>query len=85
MVEAHLRLQDIDRVHNGQSADIRFTAFSQRTTMLVHGKVFYVSADYLGDLLGALSLVSHVGEVAHFVALAFVDTIRTWHIEPVVI
>jgi HlyD family secretion protein len=49
VLEARLRPEDIDRVHQGQAADIRFTAFAHRTTPLVHGTVSYVSADRLVD------------------------------------
>jgi HlyD family secretion protein len=49
VLEARLRPEDIDRVRRGQAAEIRFTAFSSRSTKLVHGKVSYVSADRLVD------------------------------------
>jgi epimerase transport system membrane fusion protein len=49
IVEAQLRTEDIERVHLGQGAEIRFGAFSHRTTQLVQGKVAYVSADRLVD------------------------------------
>lgn len=49
VIEAQLRTEDIDRVQRGQAAEIRFTAFKYRTTQLVTGKVFYVSADRLID------------------------------------
>ena len=49
VVEAHLRTEDIDRVAQGQAAEIRFTAFKSRSTQLVTGKVVYVSADRLVD------------------------------------
>ena len=49
LTEARIRTEDINRVHKGQEADIRFTAFNARTTQLVHGKVVYVSADRLVD------------------------------------
>lgn len=45
IVEAQLRTEDIDRVHKGQDADLRFTAFKYRTTDVVKGKVTYVGAD----------------------------------------
>jgi HlyD family type I secretion membrane fusion protein len=45
VVEAHIRTEDVSRVQQGQSAEIRFTAFKYRTTRLVQGKVFYVGAD----------------------------------------
>lgn len=49
MVEAHIRTEDVSRLHLGQTAEIRFTAFKYRTTRLVEGKVFYVSPDRLVD------------------------------------
>jgi epimerase transport system membrane fusion protein len=49
VVEAHIRTEDVSRVHQGQPAEIRFTAFKYRTTQLVEGKVFYVSPDRVVD------------------------------------
>ena len=49
VVEARVRTEDIRRVHQGQAADIRFTAFEGRTTRLVTGKVVYVAGDRLVD------------------------------------
>lgn len=49
VIEARVRTEDIDRVHPGQAADIRFTAFAARTTQLVSGKVLYVSGDRIVD------------------------------------
>ena len=49
LVEAHIRTEDVSRVVQGQVAEIRFSAFKYRTTRLVQGKVFYVSADRLVD------------------------------------
>ena len=49
VVEARVRTEDIRRVHQGQSADIRFTAFEGRTTRLVTGRVVYVAGDRLVD------------------------------------
>ena len=49
LTEARIRPEDINRVHPGQPADSRFTAFKYRTTQLVKGKVVYVSADRLVD------------------------------------
>ena len=45
VVEAHIRTEDVGRVHQGQPADIRFTAFKYRTTRLVGGQVIYVAPD----------------------------------------
>lgn len=49
VIEARVRPEDIDRIYRDQQAEIRFTAFAFRTTRLVAGKVFYVSADRLVD------------------------------------
>ncbi|MCG5526251.1 HlyD family type I secretion periplasmic adaptor subunit [Ectothiorhodospira haloalkaliphila] len=49
VVEARVRPQDIDSVTLGQPADVRFTAFSFRTTPVVEGEVIFVSADSLED------------------------------------
>jgi HlyD family type I secretion membrane fusion protein len=45
VLEAHIRTEDVNRVQQGQPAEIRFSAFKYRTTRLVGGKVFYVAAD----------------------------------------
>lgn len=49
VTEARIRPEDINRLQQGQDAEIRFTAFRYRTTQLVHGKLIYVSADRLVD------------------------------------
>ena len=49
IVEARIRTEDINRVHVGQAADIRFTAFNRRITKLVSGNVVYVAGDRLVD------------------------------------
>lgn len=49
MIEARLRTEDVSRVHTGQGADIRFTAFAYRSTRLVGGQIRYVSPDRLVD------------------------------------
>jgi len=48
-VEARLQPQDIDHVHAGQQAFVRFSAFNQRTTPQLTGTVSYVSADTSKD------------------------------------
>lgn len=48
-VEARLQPQDIDHVHTGQTAFVRFSAFNQRTTPQLAGIVSYVSADTSRD------------------------------------
>lgn len=45
VVEVRLRPQDVDSVQVGQSTEIKLTAFKQRTTPPLSGKVIFVSAD----------------------------------------
>jgi HlyD family secretion protein len=54
-VEAHVQPKDIDHVRKGQEAFVRFSAFNQRTTPQVSGKVIFVSADTTQDRSGAAS------------------------------
>lgn len=49
IVEAHVNSRDIDRVHPGQEAELRFTAFGSRTTPVIQGEVDVVSADATTD------------------------------------
>lgn len=49
IVEAQLNPIDIDRVHKGQSADIRFSSFKSTTTPVIDGTVVSVSADALSN------------------------------------
>jgi HlyD family secretion protein len=48
-IEAKLPPQEVDHVHKGQRAYIRFSAFNQRTTPQLEGVVSYVSADLNHD------------------------------------
>jgi len=47
IVEAHVKPRDIDSVQLGQTAEMMFLAFNNRTTPRIKGKVFYISADHL--------------------------------------
>jgi HlyD family type I secretion membrane fusion protein len=47
IIEARIRTEDINYVRTGADADVRLTAFKQRITPVVEGKVVYVSADRL--------------------------------------
>jgi HlyD family type I secretion membrane fusion protein len=61
VIEARLRPEDISFVRNDAPADVRLTAFRQRTTPTVKGKVTYVSADRLEDKEAKTSYyVAHV-------------------------
>lgn len=48
-VEAKIQPQDIDQVHLGQVAHLRFTTFNQRTTPELNGTVKEISADVSED------------------------------------
>ncbi|MFZ1681213.1 MAG: HlyD family type I secretion periplasmic adaptor subunit [Rhizobiaceae bacterium] len=49
VIEARLRPADIDVVHLGQAARLRFSALNARTTPEVPGVITYISADRLVD------------------------------------
>jgi len=49
MVEGQVRTTDVDNVHPGQEARLRFSAFNVRTTPEVLGRVERVSADAFQD------------------------------------
>jgi HlyD family secretion protein len=48
-VEIKIEPKDIDQVHVGQAAALKFSAFNQRTTPEVEGAVSMVSADVTQD------------------------------------
>jgi HlyD family secretion protein len=47
IIEAQVPRTEIDNVKQGQNATVRLTALNQRTTPVLKGKVYYVSADSL--------------------------------------
>jgi HlyD family type I secretion membrane fusion protein len=49
IIEARIRPEDINYVRSGSHADVRLTAYKQRTTPLVEGSVAYVSGDRMVD------------------------------------
>mgnify|MGYP001202686515 CR=1 FL=1 len=49
IVEARIKPEDINHVQKGSAAEVRLTAYQQRTTPLVAGSVNYVSADRMVD------------------------------------
>jgi HlyD family type I secretion membrane fusion protein len=49
VVEAQINPRDVDHVRNGQEAEVRFTAFSSRTTPVLKGEVEVVSPDRITD------------------------------------
>jgi HlyD family secretion protein len=48
-VEAKVSPQDIDQLHLGQPAGLRFSAFNQRTTPEINGAIRHISADVSND------------------------------------
>lgn len=49
VLSAQVSPMDIDSVHPGQKAEIKFPSMSRRTTPVIHGKVVNVSADSFVD------------------------------------
>ncbi|MBM9593846.1 HlyD family type I secretion periplasmic adaptor subunit [Roseitranquillus sediminis] len=49
IIEAMISRTEIDSVRTGQHATVRLTALNQRTTPVLDGEVFYISADAIAD------------------------------------
>jgi HlyD family secretion protein len=49
IIEASIPRTEIDVVHKGQEATVRLTSLNARTTPILSGEVFYVSADSIVD------------------------------------
>jgi HlyD family type I secretion membrane fusion protein len=65
IVEARIRPEDINHVRAGSQAEVRLTAYQQRTTPLVAGKVLYVSADRMVEQQsGAAYYIAHIDVTA---------------------
>lgn len=47
VLEAHISPHFIDKVHRGESVDVRFSAFSHTPQLVVEGKIESISADLL--------------------------------------
>jgi HlyD family type I secretion membrane fusion protein len=62
VVEARIRPEDINYVRAGSLADVRLTAYKQRTTPLVEGTVTYVSGDRMVE--GPANTPFYVAHVA---------------------
>lgn len=63
VVEAHIRPQDIDHVHEGSAAEVRLAALDARKTPLLPGRVALVSADRLSTPDGGTSWYSATVEI----------------------
>lgn len=53
IIETMIARTDIDAITVGQTAAVRLTALNQRTTPVLQGEVYYVSADAIVDKEGA--------------------------------
>ncbi len=49
IIESQISRSDIDTVRPGQKTVVRLTALNQRTTPVLNGEVFYVSADSIAE------------------------------------
>lgn len=63
IVEARIRPEDINHVKPGAEADVRLTAYKQRTTPMVQGRVSYVSGDRLVEGQGAATQAYYVAHI----------------------
>ncbi len=57
-IEAKIATHDIDQITLGQSVDVRFSAFNQRTTPIVQGEVATIAPDLITDQRTGLSYYS---------------------------
>lgn len=63
IVEARLSPQDVDQVHAGQLAEVRFTAFKQRDMPKVEGRLVTLSADRMVEESGGAKQPYYLGRV----------------------
>jgi HlyD family secretion protein len=49
IIEAQVLRTSIDQLHEGETAAIRLSSLNRRTTPVLDGKVFYVSADSIQE------------------------------------
>ncbi|HIG65172.1 MAG TPA: HlyD family type I secretion periplasmic adaptor subunit [Methyloprofundus sp.] len=63
IVTAQVALMDIDKVVVGTSAEVRFSAFSSKTTPVMEGRVKTISADTLTDPVTGISFYQAVIEL----------------------
>ena len=55
IIEAQIPRMQIDEVHENQVASVRLSALNQRTTPMLEGEVYYVSADAIAEGSGGTS------------------------------
>jgi HlyD family type I secretion membrane fusion protein len=63
IIEAQIPRTEIDNVKIGQKATVRLVALNQRTTPVLNGEVYYVSADALPDASGPVAQEVYLARV----------------------
>ena len=64
IIEVQIPRDDIDSVRTGQPATVRLTALNQRTTPVLNGEVFYVSADSITDTSTGIPVEVYVARIS---------------------
>ena len=64
IIEVQIPRTEIDVVRKGQEATVRLTALNQRTTPILEGQVYYVSADAILDRANDVSQEIYVARVS---------------------
>lgn len=64
IIEAQIPRMQIDEVHKDQVASVRLTALNQRTTPMLEGRVYYVSADSIAEGTGPTSNEVYLARVS---------------------
>jgi HlyD family secretion protein len=64
IIETQVPRSDIDSVRTGQEATVRLVALNQRTTPVLMGEVFYVSADSVTDSSSGVPAEVYVARVS---------------------
>lgn len=64
MIEAQVPRNDIDSVTIGQKATVRLVALNQRTTPVLQGEVYYVSADALQESQSSATAEVYVARIS---------------------
>lgn len=64
IIEVQIPRDDIDSVRTGQPATVRLTALNQRTTPVLNGEVFYVSADSITDTSTGVPVEVYVARIS---------------------
>ena len=64
IIEVQIPRTEIDVVRKGQKATVRLTALNQRTTPILEGQVYYVSADAILDRANEVPQEIYVARVS---------------------